>query len=196
MSNEPLRGTAYITRNNHAGLLELYFVNGLQGLTEPIRATSITSSTTQTGITIQSTGTAPSIPTRTIDQVSYQVREDIIRMRYKLGWTGGSAGSGDYLVSLPTGLSFNTASGYNPTYTGTLWSPNIQSMAPYLIPAIGGVVQSSNWNGTCYVLPYSSTSFRLVLDNNNTNSLQLWSSGWYNLGANGTFQLEFEIWAP
>jgi hypothetical protein len=179
--------------------IEVIQGNGATGATGSTGATgpaSSLSSTIQTGIVIQATTTAPSIPTRTIDQLSYQVRGDTIRIRYKLGWAGGSAGSGQYLISLPSGISFNTAAGYNPTYTGTIWSPTIESMAPYVIPAVGGIVQSANWNGICYVLPYSSTSFRLVLDNNNSNSLTVWSNSWYTASDGGTLQLEFEIWAP
>ena len=176
--------------------IEVIQGNGATGATGATGPASSLSSTIQTGIVIQATTTAPSIPTRTIDQLSYQVRGDTIRIRYKLGWVGGSAGSGEYLISLPSGIAFNTAAGYNPTYTGTIWSPTIESMAPYLIPAVGGIVQAGNWNGTGFVIPYSSTSFRLVLDNNNTNSLNPWSNGWYVLSSSGTLQLEFEIWAP
>jgi hypothetical protein len=116
----------------------------------------------------------------------------------RLGYAGNSGGSGQYLFSLPTGVSFNTASGYNPTYTGTAWSPSVAAMAPYVIPAIGGVVIAANWSSSVFVIPYSSTTYRLLVDNvgggaGGTNSFGFMASTYYSMAANGMVSLQFDI---
>jgi len=153
------------------------------------------SSSTLGTISITATTTSPIISNTTMNQVSYQQIGDKYNLSYRLGWgTGNTAGSGGYLVSLPTGLSFNTNTGYNPVYTGILWSPSVSAMAPYIIPSSGGVIQAGTWNGTCYILPYDSTRFRVLVDNNITSSLGQWSSTWYPISTEGTLMLNFEIW--
>ena len=114
-------------------------------------------------------------------------------VRYRFGWQSGANGSGDYLVQLPSGISFNTNAGYNPVYTGTLWSPDVANMALYTIPAQGGIVQSSGWSTICYIIPYDSNNFRIAFNNNTINSFLLWSHTWYGT-TNGMLQLEFELW--
>ena len=117
------------------------------------------------------------------------------KLCYRLGWAAGTAGSGDYLIALPTGVTFNTASGYNPTYTGTIWSPNVNIMASYVIPYHGGIVQSNNWNNASYILPYSSTTFRVLITNNLSGGFSTWGTGgFYPVSTEGLFMAEFEIW--
>jgi hypothetical protein len=125
--------------------------------------------------------------------VSYRVIGDKYKITYKMGWTSGTAGSGDYLISLPTGLTFHDRIGYNQVYAGTLWSPNYASMAPYLIAAMGGIVQSGSWSTSCYVIPYSNNKFRLILANNAGNSLTTWNNNSYGV-INGLLNLDFEMW--
>jgi hypothetical protein len=160
----------------------------------PTGPTGASNSTFQTGITISATTSNPVISTRSIDQINYRTIGDKYKICYKLGWSAGTAGSGDYLIDLPTGITFNTTSGYNPTYTGAYWSPNVNSIAPYLIPVVGGIVQSGNWNNSIYVIPYDSNSFRLAITNNNLNSFLSWNNTFFPLSTEGTLQLEFEIW--
>ncbi len=150
-------------------------------------------STIQNSITVSATTTAPTLGTRSIDKIDYRTMGDKRKISYRLGWAAGTAGSGDYLYTLPTGLSFNTASGYNPTYTGVLWSPSVNAMAPYFIPISGGIVQSGVWSNQGYLIPYSSTTFRLAFTNNNVNSFGIHSSTWLNFTAEGLLSFEFEI---
>jgi hypothetical protein len=155
----------------------------------------VTSSTLQNNsITITATTTNPTLNPTGINQMNYRVIGDKTRISYRLGWNVGSAGNGSYLVDLPSGLAFNSTTGYNPVYTGSLWSPTIGAISPYLIPAEGGVIQSESWNSIAYVLPYDSNTFRLIMDNNTNNNLGAWASDWYPLSTEGTLQLEFEIW--
>lgn len=174
--------------------LTIVLVDGAEGPTgQTGPGTSAT--TLQSSLTITATTTNPTITTTTIQQTNYNKLGDQYRVRYRLGWSSATAGSGNYLVTLPAGLTFNTIAGYNPTYTGTIWSPSVSAMAPYVIPCVGGVVQSGNWNGTAYVVPYSSTQFRVILTNNNTNSFDVWGSTWYPLSVDGMFHVEFDMWA-
>lgn len=153
------------------------------------------SSSTLGMISITATTTSPTISNTTMNQVSYQQIGDKYNLSYRLGWgTGSTSGSGEYLVSLPSGLTFNTNTGYNPVYTGVVWSPSVSAMAPYMIPSSGGIVQSSSWNGTCYILPYDSTRFRVLVDNNLSGGLQQWSNSWYSMITDGALMLDFEIW--
>jgi collagen type VII alpha len=157
-------------------------------------STSLSNSTIQTGITVSATTTAPTIGARSMDQINYRTISDKIRICYRFGWAAGTAGSGDYIFTLPTGITFKTTSGYNPTYTGVLWSSGVNPMAPYLIPITGGIVHPANWSSHGYVIPYSSTTFRIAFTNNNTNSFDMWKSTWYPFSVEGELNIEFEIW--
>jgi hypothetical protein len=146
------------------------------------------------GLTLKiATTTAPVLGSRSIEKIDYRTIGDKRKISYRLGWAAGTAGSGDYLYTLPTGISFNTASGYNPIYTGALWSGSVNAMAPYLIPIYGGIVQSGNWSTHAYLIPYSSTTFRLAFANNNINSFGIHSSTWLNFTSEGLLNIEFEI---
>lgn len=97
----------------------------------------------------------------------------------------------------PTGVSFNTAAGYNPTYTGAAWSPSVAAMAPYIIPAYGGVVIAANWSSSVFVIPYTSTTYRLLVDNvgnaAGSNGFGFMGSSFYSMSTNGMVSLQFDI---
>ncbi len=150
-------------------------------------------STIQSNMTVSATTSAPTLGTRSIEQINYRTIGDKRHICYRLGWAVGTAGSGDYLYTLPSGISFNTSSGYNPTYTGTIWSPSVNDMALYLIPISGGIVQNGNWSTHGYVIPYSSTTFRLAFTNNNTNSFGVHSSSWLPFTSEGLINIEFDM---
>jgi hypothetical protein len=134
------------------------------------------------------------VGTKTFEQVSYSRIGDRYRIRYRLGWNIGSSGSGDYLIQLPTGLTFNTGASYNPLFTSFFIPNTVSPFAPYFIPVTGGVIQSSTWSSAAYVMPYSSTQFRLVVFVGN-NIIDTWNVNNYSLGTEGILQLEFEIWS-
>lgn len=152
-------------------------------------------STIQSSFNINATITAPTLGTRSINQISYRLNGDKYRLTYRLGATAGTShGSGDYLFNLPTGLTFNTASGYNPVYTGGTWSPNIAAMAPYFIPAAGGLIIGGVWTMQMHIVPYNSTQFRVVLAAN-TGGYGFWSNGYFAIAQDMMWDAEFEIWA-
>ena len=139
-----------------------------------------------------------------IQQASYRLIGDKFRVGYQMGWAGGSdAGVGDYLISLPAGLSFNSIGLYNTTYsqfnfgqynalyTGIIFPPDYSTIATAIIPALGGIVESSNWSTSSFVVPFSPTQFRLVIYYD--GKLTTWNNITYGVN-NGFLSLEFEIW--
>ena len=169
--------------------VELQTITGSAGV-------GISNSTIENGITITATTTAPTY-TVTTSKMIHQRLGDKYKLSYRVGITGTGAGSGDYLVKLPTGLTFNTS--LNPIYTGGIWSPTVAAMAQYMIPATGAIVFSGNWNiANIFILPYDSTRFRVIVDNNisvATPSYSPWRSDYFALinGLHLMFNVDFEI---
>lgn len=143
----------------------------------------------QTGITIGATTTAPTGGTRTADRIETQVLGNKIRLTYKLGISGATAGSGDYLISLPSGVSFNQT--YNPWTTANAFSPDVATQSLYNIPATGGLVIPGTWSTQAMVVPYDASRFRLLAT---ANSYLYWGSSWYQLSYNLGLNMQFEIW--
>jgi hypothetical protein len=149
---------------------------------------------TQTGIVLTATTTAPTTGTRAIDQITWEDCGNKVKLKYQLGMAGGTAGSGDYLFQLPTGMTFNTAANRNPLFNATLWSTGIANTGKSLIPASGGVVYSGSWSTQLYVVPYSSNTFRVISTWNNGAGLSAWSSGYFATVVDMVYTFEFEIW--
>jgi len=139
------------------------------------------------------TKTKPVTGTRFIQRLESQRIGDKARITYKLGYAAGQAGQGDYLLTLPTGMAFNST--YHPPFTGPIWTGDVQNMAIYFIPATGGIVIPSHWTNQIMVVPYDATRFRLALTNNNSQTTyQFWNSGWYAASANTELNITFDIW--
>jgi hypothetical protein len=142
---------------------------------------------------ISATISPPTFTVITILQLTYRLIGDRWRITYRMGWQGGSnAGSGDYLIRLPSGLNFNLGASYNQTFTSAIFPGDYSTIAAAMIPAVGGIVETRNGCTSCFVVPYNSTQFRLVTQYN--NALTTWSSTSY--GVNNAFlSIEFEIWS-
>ncbi|MEY4307811.1 MAG: hypothetical protein RL422_14 [Bacteroidota bacterium] len=145
-------------------------------------------------VTLGAVTTNPTTGTRYMDRTYAVDNGATKRIVVQLGFAGGAIGSGDYLFSLPAGVTFNTASGFNPTYTGNLWAPTIGDMSSYFIPMQGGIVQAGSWNYYGYVIPYSSTQYRIAFPNNGVAGFNIFSSGWYTTNSQTTINLSFDIW--
>lgn len=142
-------------------------------------------------VTISATTTAPTTGTRTIDKTFAVDNGATKRITLQLGYEGYGAGSGDYLFSLPTVITFNTNAGYNPIFTGTLYSPSFSVMAPSIIPISGVITVSGAWNQYMFVVPYSSTQYRIVVAFGGT--ISFWNSGWFAASSNTLFSGTFDI---
>jgi hypothetical protein len=149
----------------------------------------------QNSITLGAITTAPAVAKRTVERIESQTIGDKVRLTYKLGQVSAAAGSGHYLLSLPTGMSFNQT--YNPVWTANEWQGGVNALAPYHIPAMGGIVIDGNWSNQVMVVPYDSTRFRVLFSNNNSQTTYgFWHSGWYATSAASgiSLNLQFEIW--
>ena len=185
-STNPLKSLAYEVNLN---------LDAIQAAINSITSGGIASTVVQNSITLGATTTAPGVGTRTVQRIEAQTIGDKVRLTYKLGQVAVSAGSGSYLLSLPTGMSFNTT--YNPVWTGAEWTGGVSAVAPYHIPATGGITIDGNWTNQIIVVPYDSTRFRLMLTNNNSQqTFMFWNQGWYAASASTgiDLQLSFEIW--
>lgn len=148
----------------------------------------------QTGIVVTATTTAPNTGARSIDQITWEDAGNKVKLKYQLGMVGGTAGSGDYLFQLPTGMTFNTASNRNPVFNGTIWSTGVTGTGKCLIPANGGVIYSGSWSTQIYILPYSANTFRVISTWNNGAALGPWGSGFFATIVDMIYTFEFEIW--
>ena len=147
----------------------------------------------QNSITLGATITAPTGGTRTVQRIEYQTIGDGVLLNYKLGMTGATVGAGDYLLSLPTGVQFNTTA--NPVYTGALWAGGCAAMAPYFVPTMGGITIPGWWSNMIMIVPYDATRFRLAITGNGDQSKYLfWSTSFYATNSDISLQLQFEIW--
>lgn len=155
----------------------------------------IGTTTVQNSITLGSTGSSPAPGMRTIQRIESQTIGDKLKIIYKLGQEPvKSNGSGDYLLTLPTNVAFNTS--YHPLFTGILWTGGVHVMAQYFIPAHGGIVIDANWSNQLMVVPYDATRFRLAFTNNNSQSTyQFWNNGWYSVSSAINLNFSFEIWS-
>ncbi len=177
----------YNTGNNANIAAGYYYWNG----TNWARISSVGTILASNAVTVSATTTAPTSGTRTIDKTFAVDNGATKTITLQLGYEGSVAGSGDYLFSLPTGIVFNTNTGYNPTYTGVLWTPTIASISPYLIPLQGGIVINGVWSHLGFVIPYSSTQYRVVLGA--AGSLTFWSSGFFAFTVSTSFSGTFDI---
>ncbi len=154
-------------------------------------------------ITIGATVTAPTKGTRTADSVSWMRIGDSAYFSYQYNQTGaGAAGSGDYLISLPSGMSFD--SNKVSFYTGGL--VNFSALVPYGLPdAWFGWGQSPGTNSYGLIIPYDSTRFRVAFEYVSasgpvaTGGL-FWGSGgnqlsYATVSFNATFQVPISGWS-
>lgn len=106
-------------------------------------------------ITINATTTAPTKGTVVEDSIGYSRSggNAIVELKYRQS-AGGTAGVGNYLFTLPSGLQFDSRVNFN-TSTGT-------ALANYeAYPIIE--VQNGGTIGSGFVMPYDSTRFRVLL---------------------------------
>jgi hypothetical protein len=142
-------------------------------------------------VTISAITTAPTTGTRTVDRTFAVDNGTTKNITLQLGYDGGTTGIGDYLFTLPSGVTFNTGTGFNPIFTGSLYSPSFSAMAPSIIPISGVITISGAWNQYMFVVPYSSTQYRIAIAFGGT--INFWSSGWFAASYNTLFSGNFNI---
>jgi hypothetical protein len=109
-------------------------------------------------MTIGATTTSPTKGTTAVDRIyaSRSGQNMLADYQYRQT-TAGSAGSGEYLFSLPTGHSFDTS--IITPYAGTSFASNDQS-ASYVG---SGQLTLGAQQGICKLIAYSATQFRVLI---------------------------------
>ena len=148
-------------------------------------------------ITITATTTNPTKgATRTQDNISYRQIGDkeweIVLTYIQTANTGGNSGSGDYLITLPNGLSFDTTLPSQQIWTGNIgtstWAHNT-----YVIPNGNGTITNNTVGGNIFPMVYNATKFR-ILTLTYGSGIQCWGSGFYSVGGdNPRIQLSFRF---
>ena len=147
-------------------------------------------------ITLSATTTGPTKGTTTSDNISYRqlgAKEwEVIITYIQTATTGGATGTGDYLITLPNGLSFDTTLPSQQIITTNVGT-NTYALMIYIIPSGSGLITNSSVGGQVYPLVYSATKFR-VLTTSYGSAIQCWGSGYYSTGSdNPKIQLTFRF---
>ena len=79
-----------------------------------------------------------------------------------------------------------------PIFTGTVFQPSFSAMAPSIIPISGVITQNGAWNQYMFVVPYSSTQYRIVIGYGGT--ITFMNSGWFATSVNTLLSGTFDIW--
>jgi hypothetical protein len=138
-------------------------------------------------MTIGAVTTAPTKGTTTTDNVACRIVGEDYHCRWQFKQTtNGTAGSGNYLFTLPSGIEFSDRV---RLYTGTSF---VNALADSW--ALGnGQIHSGGANGEVQAIPYSATQFRIVGKNLYSTSSFL-GSAYYQL--NQQLDIYIEFWFP
>ena len=146
-------------------------------------------------ITLTATTTNPGKGTTTADNISYRqvgAKEWEVVMTYVQTATNGTAGTGDYLITLPNSLSFDTTLP-SQQITTTNIGTNTYDLMTYIIPSGSGLINQGAVGGQVYPIVYNATKFR-ILTTSWGSAIQCWGSGYYALGGDDPkIQLTFSF---
>lgn len=145
-------------------------------------------------ITLTAITTNPTKGTTTSDNISYRqlgAKQWEVVITYFQSVGNGGGGSGDYLITLPNGLSFDTTLPSQPLYTGNAGASTFAHLA-YIIPTGNGTITNNVVGGHTYPMVYSATKFR-ILTITYGSGIQPWSSGFYSTGDIPKIQLSFRF---
>ena len=146
-------------------------------------------------ITLTATTTNPGKGTTTFDNISYRqvgAKQWEVVMTYVQTATNGTAGTGDYLITLPNSLSFDTTLP-SQQITTTNIGTNTYDLMTYIIPSGSGLINQGAVGGQVYPIVYNATKFR-ILTTSWGSAIQCWGSGYYALGGDDPkIQLTFSF---
>ena len=173
---------------------DFYYYNGSSwiSLTEP----NWTSAGTIQSVGWNATTTAPTIGTTTVNDYSYKQfgsKTWKCQLTYSAGSssTGANNGSGDYLFTLPNGLQFNTTLAGQNAINDNLGSSSWIWPGLWLSSTSGSITNLSQ-GGLLYVVPYSSTQFRLIhVGIAGVGFVIPYASGYYGVGSNISWRVTF-----
>ena len=134
-------------------------------------------------ITLTATTTSPVKGTTTSDNIRYRqvgAKEWEIVLTYIQTVGSVNTGSGDYLITLPNSLSFDTTLPSQQIYTGSVGTSTF-ALFPYVIPSANGTITNLGVGGQLFPIIYNSTRFRILTITYGTG-IQCWGSGFYSIG--------------
>jgi hypothetical protein len=171
-----------------------YFYNGSSWMS--VSEPNWTSAGTIQSVGWGATTTAPIIGSATINDYSYkQIGANTwkCKLTYSAGGssTGVNIGSGDYLFTLPNGLQFNTSIAGQEIYNDLVGSSSWNWPGRWLSNSSGSITNLSQ-GGLLYVVPYSSTQFRLIhVGIAGVGYVIPYASGYYGVGGNLSWRVTF-----
>lgn len=125
--------------------------------TSYVYGTPITDIVDKGSITLSATTTAPTKGTVGIDKMLMKRYGDVAEITYEYNQTtAGTTGSGSYLFSLPSGMSFDTTK--IVTSGGTILNALRSTVTPIGYGTIGSTA-ASGFNGNVVLVAYNSTQF-------------------------------------
>ena len=134
-------------------------------------------------ITIGATTTAPVKGPTTVDNISYRQigpKQWEVSLSYIQTAGSGATGYGDFLITLPNSLQFDTTLPMQQAYTG-----NVQAstwvLATYILPTASGLINNSGVGGQVYPIIWNATQFR-VLTTTYGNAIRCWGAYYYSIG--------------
>jgi len=146
-------------------------------------------------ITLTATTTNPTKGTVTTDNISYRQlgtkQWEVVMTYIQSSGSGGANGSGDYLVTLPNGLSFDTTLPSQPIYTSGVGTSTFAHL-PYVIPNCNGTITNDSSGAQIFPMVYNATKFR-VLTLTYGVGIQCWGSGFYSATDDPKIQLTFRF---
>ena len=168
---------------------------GLTGLTGPVGPMGPTGQgipvwTSAGAITLGATTTAPTKGTTTSDNISYRQTgpkawEVAIAFIQTVG--ASSNGSGDYLVTLPNSLQFDTTVPIQQAYQGNVQTAAYTNMNT-IIPSANGLINNAGVGAQIFPVIWDATRFRILTLG---PSILYWASGYYQTGGYVAIKLFF-----
>jgi len=174
-------GQAIQSFGNNGTWFSARLVSYGQGYTGPTGPASLPAWTSAGALILGATTTAPVKGTTTTDNISYrQVGAKEWEVSISYFQTGaGTTGSGDYLITLPNSLQFNTTLPMQQVYTGNIGA-STWVLSSYAVSDANGVINNTGVGGHVFPLIYNSTQFR-ILTVSYTSAVQCWGSAYYSI---------------
>ncbi len=173
---------------------DFYYYNGSSWIS--LREPNWTSAGTIQSVGWNATTTAPTIGTTTVNDFSYkQIGAKTWKCQLTFSASSNSAGAnnglGDYLFTLPNGLQFNTSIAGQAANTDNVGTSSWIWPSLWLSNSSGSITNLSQ-GGLLYVVPYSSTQFRLIhVGIAGIGYLIPYGSGYYGVGSNNSWRVTF-----
>ena len=173
---------------------DFYYYNGSSWIS--LREPNWTSAGTIQSVGWNATTTTPTIGTTAVNDYSYkQIGSKTwkCQLTYSAGSNsiGANNGAGDYLFTLPNGLQFNTSIPGQDAVTNNVGTSTWVWPGVWLSDSSGSITNLGQ-GGLLYVVPYSSTQFRLIhVGIAGIGYVIPYASGYYGLGSNISWRVTF-----